>query len=64
MPGFPDYDRTTFGFVCPKCGHRTLKTLAWLKENSEYQCAGCKALLPVVERENILNVFKSITPRP
>jgi transposase-like protein len=26
---------------CPNCGHGTQKTLAWLKEHTEYVCAEC-----------------------
>jgi hypothetical protein len=57
---FPDWDRTTFTFTCPKCSERTRKTLRWIKNNGHFQCPGCMSLVPVVERENILGVFKMI----
>lgn len=26
---------------CPGCGHKTEKTIAWIKANKEFTCVGC-----------------------
>jgi DNA-directed RNA polymerase subunit RPC12/RpoP len=39
MPGY--FDMQEIGLPCAKCGHKTPKTIAWLKSNDEFACAGC-----------------------
>ncbi|GAJ91052.1 hypothetical protein RRH01S_01_05230 [Rhizobium rhizogenes NBRC 13257] len=26
---------------CPNCGHKTKKSIAWLKSNDKFSCDGC-----------------------
>jgi predicted RNA-binding Zn-ribbon protein involved in translation (DUF1610 family) len=36
-------DDREIAFNCPKCGHENRKTIAWLKANHSFTCAGCGA---------------------
>jgi len=31
-------DRATIDVPCPKCGHKTVQSIAWLKTNTQYTC--------------------------
>jgi len=34
-------DGKKFGLPCPKCGHKTEQTIAWIKAHDDFVCAGC-----------------------
>ena len=33
--------------TCPKCGHETKQTIAWLECNPEFVCAGCSQTIKI-----------------
>ncbi len=35
------FEDQKIGVTCPKCGHKTEKTIAWLKTHDKLTCAGC-----------------------
>jgi len=35
------FDKAKLGIPCPKCGHETKKTIAWIKSHVEMTCSGC-----------------------
>ena len=52
-----DLERVTFDCTCPKCGHETVKTAAFVRKYSQFVCAGCQAIVPVVERQEMLKAL-------
>lgn len=52
-----DIERVTFDCACPKCGHETVKTAAFIRKYDQYVCCGCRAIVPVVERREILKAL-------
>lgn len=36
------FNRAKISIPCPECGHKTNKTLRWIKAHSQYTCAGCR----------------------
>ena len=32
---------------CPKCGHQTFQSLAWLEHNASLTCPGCSARIQI-----------------
>lgn len=52
-----DIERVTFDCTCPKCGHEMVKTAAFVRKYNQYVCAGCRAIVPVVERPEILKAL-------
>jgi transcription elongation factor Elf1 len=47
------FENKTFGLPCPKCGHKTKKTLAWIKANDEFTCDGCGGVVRT-DKEKLL----------
>lgn len=47
------FEKAEIGIPCPKCGHKTDKTIAWIKANDEVTCGGCGSTIHL-ERENLL----------
>ena len=37
------FDSKSIGLPCPKCGHKTSKTIAWIKAHDEFVCDSCDA---------------------
>lgn len=36
------FDHTSIDLICPGCGHKTPKTIGWLKrEPDSFDCSGC-----------------------
>lgn len=35
------FDKGVLGIPCPACGHKTKKTIAWIKANEQMICDGC-----------------------
>lgn len=35
------FEEQKVGVACPKCGHKTEKTIAWLKTHDKLICDGC-----------------------
>lgn len=52
-----DIERVTFDCACPKCGHETVKTAAFVRKYSQFVCTGCRAIVPIVERREILKAL-------
>lgn len=38
---------------CPKCGHKTKETIAWIKANDKFACGGCGAEI-ALDRDEIV----------
>jgi len=55
---FPDWDETALHVTCPKCSKTSRKTLRWIKDNSQFECAGCGAVVLVPNRDTIVWMFK------
>jgi transposase-like protein len=32
------FDKHTLAIVCPRCSHKTLKTIGWVKAHSQFTC--------------------------
>jgi len=52
-----DIERVTFDCACPKCGHETVKAAAFIRKFDQYVCGGCRAIVPIVERREILKAL-------
>ena len=52
-----DIERVTFDCACPKCGHETVKAAAFVRKYEQYVCVGCRAVVPIVERREILKAL-------
>lgn len=52
-----DIERVTFDCACPKCGHETVKTAGFIRKYDQFVCGGCRAIVPVVERREILKAL-------
>ena len=37
----PELARKTVEISCAKCGKKTRRTIAWVRENSRYTCTAC-----------------------
>ncbi len=35
------FDKRALDIPCPQCGHKTQKSVAWLRDNSDFTCVGC-----------------------
>lgn len=44
---------------CPKCGHQTKKSIAWIKANDKFVCAGCGSTVNV-QAEQLLAGLKQL----
>lgn len=47
------FEKAEIGIPCPKCGHKTEKTVAWIKANDSFTCGGCGSTV-TVDTENLL----------
>lgn len=45
---------------CPKCGHKSLKSVGWLKNNDSFTCEGC-GLVIQFERDAFVHVLNEMT---
>ena len=39
IPMIRPFDKHTLSIVCRRCSHRTLKTIGWVRANSQFACA-------------------------
>ena len=51
------FENQEIGVPCPKCGHKTKKTVGWLKSNDKLTCGGCGSDL-IVNSEELLAGIK------
>jgi len=35
------FEKQTINIPCPECGHKTAKTVAWIKAHDKMTCGGC-----------------------
>ncbi|QQF02875.1 hypothetical protein [Sinorhizobium meliloti] len=47
------------GVPCPKCGHKTTKTIAWIKAHDDFACSGCGATIAVEANELVAGIQKA-----
>lgn len=53
------FEKVKVGIPCPKCGHETEKTVAWIKSNDEFICEDCGSTV-TVEKENLISGLKEV----
>lgn len=41
------FENAEIGIPCPKCSHKTNKTVAWIKSHDEMICEGCGSTVQV-----------------
>jgi transposase-like protein len=46
-------DFQTAALVCPRCDHKNIKTIGWIKANSLVHCDGCGNNISL-QRDNLL----------
>ncbi|MBY5585326.1 hypothetical protein [Rhizobium leguminosarum] len=51
------FDKQTIDIPCPKCGHETTKTIAWIKAHNDFVCAKCGSMI-TIDKEEILAGLK------
>jgi transcription initiation factor IIE alpha subunit len=51
------FEKQTLGLPCPKCGHKTEKTVAWIKAHDDFTCEGCNSVVRM-EKEKLLSGIK------
>ncbi|TIV38923.1 MAG: hypothetical protein E5V91_12305 [Mesorhizobium sp.] len=47
------FDNAEIEIPCPKCRHKTSKTIAWIKAHSDFVCAGCGVTI-ALEKKKLL----------
>jgi transcription elongation factor Elf1 len=47
------FDNQEIGLPCPQCGHKTAKTICWVKTNNTFACESCSAVVHI-ERDELL----------
>jgi hypothetical protein len=35
------FDDAEIDLTCPQCGHKSMKTIGWIKANDAFTCDGC-----------------------
>jgi DNA-directed RNA polymerase subunit RPC12/RpoP len=51
------FEKAEIGIPCPKCSHKTNKTIAWIKANDQVACGGCGSTIHL-ESEKLLSGLK------
>jgi transposase-like protein len=36
------FEDASLDIACPQCGHKNVKTFAWIKRHSDFPCGGCR----------------------
>ncbi len=57
MTGF--FDQSEIAIPCAKCGHQTQKSIAWLKANAQFVCAGCGQVIRLESEELLRGIKKA-----
>lgn len=52
-----DIDGLQFDCKCPKCGHESQRTASFIRQFSQYCCAACGLVVPIVDRREILQAL-------
>lgn len=52
-----DLEGITFDCNCPKCGHESKRTAAFIRQYGEFVCPECQSIIPVVDRTEILKAL-------
>lgn len=50
-------EKAKIGVPCPKCGHETKKSIAWIEANDDFVCSKCGSVV-AVESEKLLATIK------
>ena len=53
------FEKAEIGIPCPKCGHKTDKSIAWIKANDELVCHGCGSMIRL-EKEKLFAGLKKV----
>lgn len=53
------FEKAEIGIPCPKCSHKTNKTIAWIKSHDDFVCAGCGTTI-VLEKKKLLAGLKEV----
>jgi len=53
------FEKAKLGIPCPACGKKTEKTVAWIKANDEFVCAGCGGNVSVDRKELLAGLKKA-----
>ena len=51
------FDQGKVAIPCPNCGHKTEKTVQWLKARNKFTCAECSRIVEV-DRDQFLAEIK------
>ncbi len=51
------FEDQKIGVPCPECGHKTQKTIGWLKTHDKLTCAGCGSNV-VIDSEKLFSGIK------
>jgi len=52
------FEKQTLGLPCPKCGHKTEKTVAWIKAHDDFTCDGCSSVVRMEKEELFAGIKK------
>ena len=52
-----DIEGLSFDCACPKCGHESQRTASFIRQYTQYCCAGCGMVVPIVDRREILQAL-------
>ena len=52
-----DIDGLLFDCECPKCAHETKRTASFIRQYTQYCCAQCGSVVPIVDRREILQAL-------
>ena len=51
------FETSKINIPCPECGHKTKKTISWLKANDVMVCGGCSKQI-TLDRKDLLAGLK------
>ncbi len=55
--GQVDLEGITFDCNCPKCGHESQRTAAFIRQYNDFVCPECEMIVPIVDRAEILKAL-------
>ena len=50
------FEKQKLGLPCPKCGHKTEKTVAWIKAHDDFTCAGCGSVVTMEKKQLLAGI--------
>ena len=58
MPRTP-FDRERIDITCSDCGHKTPKSIAWLRNHAKLACPGCGAAIAIEAKQGLRELDKA-----